>query len=253
MSLYRDGGERPKWISSRRRLEWPNGACAQVFSAEDPDSLRGPQFAAAWLDELAKWRHADETFNMLQFGLAPWRAAAAGDHHHAAADRADQAADARIASPSCRARQPTRTRRIWRPAFLDLDHRALRRHAARPPGNFRRDHRGARRRVVVARDDRAMPCRRRAGAGAHRRRGRSAGVGDKARRCLRHRRGGRRRERRRLCARRRDGGGPVADRLGGEGDRAVAQAFRRRAGRRGQPGRRHGEDRDRGGRPQTCR
>lgn len=69
MSLYRDGGERPTWISSRRRLEWPNGACAQVFSAEDPDSLRGPQFAAAWLDELAKWRHADETFNMLQFGL----------------------------------------------------------------------------------------------------------------------------------------------------------------------------------------
>jgi phage terminase large subunit-like protein len=49
-------GERPAWISSRRRLEWPNGAIAQVFSAEDPESLRGPQFSAAWLDELAKWR-----------------------------------------------------------------------------------------------------------------------------------------------------------------------------------------------------
>jgi phage terminase large subunit-like protein len=69
MSLYKDGGARPTWIASRRRLEWPNGAYAQVFSAEDPDSLRGPQFAAAWLDELAKWRHAGETFNMLQFGL----------------------------------------------------------------------------------------------------------------------------------------------------------------------------------------
>ena len=61
--------ERPFWIPSRRRLEWPNGAVAQVFSAEDPESLRGPQFAAAWCDELAKWRHAEATFDMLQFGL----------------------------------------------------------------------------------------------------------------------------------------------------------------------------------------
>jgi phage terminase large subunit-like protein len=61
--------ERPQWISSRRRLEWPNGAVAQVFSAEDPESLRGPQFSAAWCDELAKWRQAEATFNMLQFGL----------------------------------------------------------------------------------------------------------------------------------------------------------------------------------------
>ncbi len=54
---------------SRRRLEWTNGAVAQAFSAEDPESLRGPQFSAAWCDELAKWRHAEATFDMLQFGL----------------------------------------------------------------------------------------------------------------------------------------------------------------------------------------
>ncbi len=48
--------ERPQWISSRRRIEWKNGAVAQVFSAEEPDALRGPQFTAAWCDELAKWR-----------------------------------------------------------------------------------------------------------------------------------------------------------------------------------------------------
>jgi len=54
--------ERPNWIPSRRRLEWPNGAVAQVFSAEDPESLRGPQFAAAWCDELAKWRHAESSY-----------------------------------------------------------------------------------------------------------------------------------------------------------------------------------------------
>jgi phage terminase large subunit-like protein len=61
--------ERPQWTSTRRRLEWPNGAVAYAFSAEDPEQLRGPQFSAAWCDELAKWKHADLTFDMLQFGL----------------------------------------------------------------------------------------------------------------------------------------------------------------------------------------
>lgn len=61
--------ERPSWSASRRRLEWRNGVVAQGFSAEDPESLRGPQFGAAWCDELAKWVHADKVFDMLQFGL----------------------------------------------------------------------------------------------------------------------------------------------------------------------------------------
>lgn len=61
--------ERPVWTSSRRRLEWNNGAVAYAFSAEDPESLRGPQFGCAWSDEMAKWRYAQETFDMLQFGL----------------------------------------------------------------------------------------------------------------------------------------------------------------------------------------
>src|SRR5664280_116273 len=60
---------RPQWLSSRRRLEWPNGAVALAFSAEDPEQLRGPQFDAAWCDELAKWPYPDATFDMLQFGL----------------------------------------------------------------------------------------------------------------------------------------------------------------------------------------
>jgi len=61
--------ERPVWTSSRRLLEWQNGAIAQAFSADDPESLRGPQFDAAWCDELAKWRHAEDALDMLQFGL----------------------------------------------------------------------------------------------------------------------------------------------------------------------------------------
>ncbi len=61
--------KRPLWSPSRRRLEWANGAIAQAFSAEDPESLRGPQFSAAWCDELAKWKQAESAFDMLQFGL----------------------------------------------------------------------------------------------------------------------------------------------------------------------------------------
>ncbi len=60
---------RPRYEVSRRRLLWPNGAVAQAFSASEPESLRGPQFDAAWADELAKWRYAEAAWDMLQFGL----------------------------------------------------------------------------------------------------------------------------------------------------------------------------------------
>ncbi|MBI1203987.1 MAG: ATP-binding protein [Rhodopseudomonas sp.] len=61
--------EKVQWFPTRRRLEWENGAVAEIFSAENHEALRGPQFSAAWCDELAKWRHAEATFDMLQFGL----------------------------------------------------------------------------------------------------------------------------------------------------------------------------------------
>lgn len=60
---------RPEWEASRKRLVWPNGAVATVHSAFDPESLRGPQFDAAWVDELAKWKKARATWDMLQFAL----------------------------------------------------------------------------------------------------------------------------------------------------------------------------------------
>lgn len=60
---------RPRFEPSRRRLVWPNGAAAMLFSAEDPDSLRGPQFDTAWADEIGKWRYGEAAFDMLQFGL----------------------------------------------------------------------------------------------------------------------------------------------------------------------------------------
>ena len=68
LAIHRED-ERPVLEVSKSQLVWPNGAVAQMFSAEDPDSLRGPQFDAAWCDELAKWRRPEETWDMLQFGM----------------------------------------------------------------------------------------------------------------------------------------------------------------------------------------
>jgi phage terminase large subunit-like protein len=60
---------RPKWEASQERLVWENGAVAKVYSAHNPEKLRGPQFDAAWVDELAKWPNAQNTWDMLQFSL----------------------------------------------------------------------------------------------------------------------------------------------------------------------------------------
>ncbi|KKB10641.1 ATP-binding protein [Devosia geojensis] len=50
-------------------LIWPNGTEAMVLAANDPERFRGPQFAAAWSDEVGKWPKAEEAWDMLQFGL----------------------------------------------------------------------------------------------------------------------------------------------------------------------------------------
>jgi phage terminase large subunit-like protein len=63
------GRERPRWEQSRRRLLWANGALGYAFSAEDPESLRGPQFDAAWADEFCVWKKPEETLANLRLGL----------------------------------------------------------------------------------------------------------------------------------------------------------------------------------------
>src|SRR6266480_3140496 len=60
--------ERARYEPSKRRLTWPNGALATLFSADEPERLRGPQHDAAWCDELASWRNP-EAWDMLMFGL----------------------------------------------------------------------------------------------------------------------------------------------------------------------------------------
>jgi len=59
----------PEWSPTKRTLTWKNGAIVQFFSAEEPERLRGPQFEAAWCDELCAWNRDRGTWDMLQFCL----------------------------------------------------------------------------------------------------------------------------------------------------------------------------------------
>ncbi len=68
LAIHADA-DRPRFEVSKGLLVWPNGTIAEVFSAESPEALRGPQFAAAWCDDLCKWRNAEAAWDMLQFGL----------------------------------------------------------------------------------------------------------------------------------------------------------------------------------------
>ena len=54
---------------SNRRVLWPDGAVATVLSADEPDSIRGHQFDAAWCDELCKWPDAQATLDMILMAL----------------------------------------------------------------------------------------------------------------------------------------------------------------------------------------
>lgn len=64
---------RPVFSASKRQLAWPNGAMATLYSAGDPETLRGPQHSHAWCDEIAKWDASSErattAWNNLLLGL----------------------------------------------------------------------------------------------------------------------------------------------------------------------------------------
>ena len=61
--------EAPVYEKSKRRLVWPNGAISLLFSAEEPDRLRGPQHMKLWCDEIAGWQYPDACWEQAEFGL----------------------------------------------------------------------------------------------------------------------------------------------------------------------------------------
>ena len=68
VSIYPEG-EAPQVRYKPVRITWPNGAVALGYNGTEPNQLRGPEFDTAWVDELAKYRYARETWDMLQFAL----------------------------------------------------------------------------------------------------------------------------------------------------------------------------------------
>ncbi len=60
--------ERPQYIASRRLLEWPSGCRSLIFTADEPERLRGKQHFKLWCDEIAAWRYA-ESWDQAMFGL----------------------------------------------------------------------------------------------------------------------------------------------------------------------------------------
>jgi phage terminase large subunit-like protein len=61
--------ERPRYRSSIRQLEWPDGSISLLFSAEEPDRLRNKQHEKLWCDEVAAWRYDQEAWDQASFGL----------------------------------------------------------------------------------------------------------------------------------------------------------------------------------------
>ena len=62
-------GSKPLYEPSKRRLTWPNGCRATVFSAEEPDRIRGPEHGYAWVDEPAHFALIQDVWDNLMFGL----------------------------------------------------------------------------------------------------------------------------------------------------------------------------------------
>lgn len=60
--------ERPQYKRSERKLLWPNGAVSLIFTADEPERLRGKQHMKIWADELAAWRY-EEAWAQAMMGL----------------------------------------------------------------------------------------------------------------------------------------------------------------------------------------
>lgn len=60
--------ERPEYLASKRQLKWKNGSISLIFTADEPERLRGKQHYKIWADELGAWRYP-EAWEQIMFGL----------------------------------------------------------------------------------------------------------------------------------------------------------------------------------------
>lgn len=60
---------KPLYEPSKRRCIWPNGVVATLYSAEEPERLRGPEHDFVWADEPAAWPNGEAVLSNMLFGL----------------------------------------------------------------------------------------------------------------------------------------------------------------------------------------
>ena len=148
--------DKPIYEPSKRKLTWPNGAHALAFSSHEPDQLRGPQFDAAWCDELSLVGVPRTDLGQPHFRPQARTPATLRRHHNAQVHRA-------CPQPPQQARRPSHPRihlresgqpaaRLLQPAY-----RAVRRHTHRTAGDLRRAYRRGRRCHLETRVDREGP------------------------------------------------------------------------------------------------
>lgn len=59
----------PRYVPSKKKLHWPNGAVTSIFYGSEPEKSRGAQSDLLWCDEIHKWQYPEDTFDNLLFGL----------------------------------------------------------------------------------------------------------------------------------------------------------------------------------------
>ena len=61
--------QKPDYEPSKRLITFHTGAQAHIFSADEPERLRGPQCEAFWADEMCAWRYPQDAWDNLTFGF----------------------------------------------------------------------------------------------------------------------------------------------------------------------------------------
>ena len=69
MTICQGDAQKPEYIASKRVVRWPNGAQAFLYSGDEPEQLRGPQHEKGWIDELVKFKKAEECWDNFILGL----------------------------------------------------------------------------------------------------------------------------------------------------------------------------------------
>jgi phage terminase large subunit-like protein len=61
--------DRPTFLAHKKLLRWQNGSRSYIFTADEPERLRGKQHRKLWCDELGAWRYAEDAWDQAMLGL----------------------------------------------------------------------------------------------------------------------------------------------------------------------------------------